>query len=85
MTKLKASEFGGTVQRNGIAPPVTPKGQSGHTELTAAELLHLGYVRGQEIDTTLAPQVDGESFTGVLTLAEQEALMPLAELWIEKQ
>lgn len=81
--KLKATEFGGTTQRNGIAPPTTPRGQKGHTVLSAAELLHLGYVTGQETDTTRVPQPNGESFEGLDSLEEAKARMPKTVTWMD--
>ena len=81
-TRMGPSEFGGTTQRNGIAPPVTPKGHRGHTSLTAAEQVHLFYVTGQTDDTTRAPD-NGEAFTGILPLKEAIEAMPTPEKWID--
>lgn len=83
---LGASEFGGTVQKNGIAPPVTPKGHPGHLTLEAHERLRLQYLTGQpgdtEQDSTRDPD-GGEAFTGILPLKEQEAIMPRPEKYWE--
>ena len=80
--RMKPSEFGGTVQRNGIAPPITPRGHAGHRDLSAAEKVHLFYVTGQDIDTTRAPD-SGEAFTGILPLKEAIEAMPKPEKWID--
>lgn len=58
-----ATEFGGKVQRNGIQPPVAPKGLPGHVP-TNAELLRLQYLTGQDADSTRPPD-DGEAFEGI--------------------
>ena len=80
--KMKPTEFGGTVQRNGIAPPLTPNGHAGHRDLAAAEKVHLFYVTGQDEDTTRAPD-NGETFTGILPLKEAIEAMPTQEKWID--
>lgn len=67
------TEYGGKVQRNTIQPPVTPRGNKGHTELTNDELLRLGYLTGQTIDTTRNPD-EGEAFAGLLPLSEAEKI-----------
>jgi hypothetical protein len=72
------SEFGGKGQRNTIQPPVTPRGHKGHTALTSDELLRLGYLTGQEIDTTIDPD-SGEAFGGLLPLSEAEKIHPPPE------
>jgi len=82
--RLRPSEFGGTTQRNGIAPPVTPRGHRGHTELSAEEKMKLFYRTGQDEDTTADPD-DGEAFTGLLPEEEQKALRPPVEKWIDQQ
>lgn len=61
----KPSEYGGRVQRNGIQPPVTPKGAPGH-EPTASEKLRLIYQTGQDEDSTRNPDSERESFNGLL-------------------
>lgn len=87
MAEMPASEFGGKVQKNTIQPPVTPLGHPGHTDLDAAEKLRLQYLTGQpgdmEQDSTRPPD-NGEAFTGILTRAEQEELMPKPPLYSEK-
>lgn len=80
--RVQPSEFGGTTQRSGIAPPITPKGHAGHRDLSAAEKVHLMYVTGQDIDTTRAPD-NGESFIGILPLQEAIEAMPVQEKWID--
>lgn len=68
----KPSEYGGKVQRNGIQPPVTPKGAPGH-EPTASEKLRLTYLTGQDEDSTKAPD-NGEAFSGLLPAKEATEL-----------
>lgn len=85
--QLPASEFGGTTQKNTIAPPVTPLGHPGHTQLTADEKLRLQYLTGQagdgDQDSTAAPD-NGEAFTGILPLKQQEEIMPKPPLYSER-
>lgn len=87
---LPASEFGGTTQRNTIAPPVTPLGHPGHQwdELTAAEKLRLQYLTGQPgdvpQDTTADPDTDGDAWNGTLPRAEQEEFAPKPPLYSER-
>lgn len=81
MANLRASEFGGTTQRNGIAPPLTPRGHRGHEELTAAEKLHLVYATGQEEDTTADPEP--MAFEGLEPLEIALAKMPVQTKWID--
>ena len=81
--RLKPSEFGGTTQRNGIAPPLTPRGNTGHVDLAAYEKLRLEYLTGQSEDTTRKPD-NGEVFTGILPLDEAIAVMPQPAKWIEE-
>lgn len=81
--RLKPSEFGGTTQRNGIAPPVTPNGHTGHVDLLALEKLRLIYLTGQDEDTTRKPD-DGEAFTGILPLEEALEIMPQPAKWIDE-
>lgn len=69
----KATEFGGGVQRNTIQPPVTPKGNKGHTP-DSAETLRLQYLTGQIEDSTKDP--DGVSFDGLRPLPEVLAELP---------
>lgn len=79
----RPTEFGGAIQRNGIMPPVTPKGNKGHTVLTAAEMLALGYKTGQVDDTTRKPD-NGETFEGILPLELQLPLVPKTTTWIDE-
>lgn len=72
------TEYGGKVQRNTIQPPVTPRGHKGHTELTNDELLRLGYLTGQTIDTTRVPD-NGEAFRGLLLESEAAKINPEPE------
>ena len=69
-----ASEFDGPPQANTLYPPVTPAGGKGHVRenLSGAEVLRLGYLTGQDEDTT-APPDGGLSFQG---LTEEEAEPP---------
>lgn len=85
MARVRPSEFGGTTQRNGIAPPLTPYGNKGHTldRLTAAEKLHLIYATGQEINTTLPPEPEGTPFEGLEPLKIAETKMPVQPKWID--
>lgn len=85
MARVRPSEFGGTTQRNGIAPPVTPLGNKGHTleQLSAAEKLHLIYATGQEINTTLPPDPEGTPFEGLEPLKIAEPKMPVQPKWID--
>ena len=61
------SEFGGKTQKNTLYPPTTPRGNPGHTrdQLDADEVLRLGYLTGQDEDTTLPPD-GGLSFQGLV-------------------
>lgn len=68
------SEFGGHQQRNTIAPPTTPAGTPGHTDLPASEKLRLSYLTGQYEDTTRNP--DTAHFDGLLPLDEAIEAMP---------
>lgn len=81
MAQLPASEFGGKPQRNGIQPPLTPQGKHGHS-LTVSERLRMIYTTGQDADST-RDRDGGEAFTGILPLAEQLAVMPKPELYID--
>lgn len=66
-----ASEFGGSPQRNGIQPPITPLGTPGHLP-TASEELGLFYMTGQIEDST-RNRDNGEAFTGLIPEEEQLA------------
>ena len=78
--RLKASEFGGKVQKNTIMPPRTPAGTPGHTNLPAHEKLRLDYLTGQHEDTTRDPD-SGEAWTGILPEKEARELMPKPDLY----
>jgi hypothetical protein len=63
MSGERPTEYGGSPQRNGIQPPVTPDGKPGHLP-TSTEELRLQYLTGQMADSTRKPD-DGEAFAGL--------------------
>ena len=81
MPQLPPSEFDGQRQRNGIAPPITPRGKAGHVP-TNSEKLRLLYLTGQDEDSTVKPD-NGEAFNGLLPLAEAEKINPPPEQYLK--